>query len=189
MTPRLAVVSASEPERADDVGDDRSSEEQAVTSGKAGASSDDLRAENELLHGVNAELVRELAAQRRRIAKLLRLVEGQDDRKRATYLDSAREVYDYWREQCHPDAHDLKAGSKRERAIINRLADGYSIAYCKRAIDGAKHAPNRSEHGEPYDEFELIFREDIKIDSFHRRAPRAEGGVERWLGPRFDPEQ
>lgn len=145
--------------------------------------------EVDLLRAENAELVRELSVQRRRIAKLLRLVEGQEDRKRATYIDAAREVYDHWREVCHPDAHDMKPGGKRERNIIDRLADGYSIAYIKRAIDGAKRAPNRSDHGEAFDDIELICREQPKLESFHRRAPKATPSMERWLGPRIDGEQ
>lgn len=181
MSRHLSAVSAPEPHGDNSGAGDGPGRHGPVEPGQEGTLAE-LQAEN-------AELERELKAQRRRIATLLRLVEGQEDRRRETYIDAAREIYAYWREQCHPDAHDMAPGKKREKNIIARLAEGYSVAYIKRAIDGAKRAPNRSDHGEAYDDIELICREQPKLESFYRRAPKAAPSMQKWLGPQIDPYQ
>jgi hypothetical protein len=85
------------------------------------------------------------------------------------------EIAAYWRERCnHPKA---KLDPKRYRAVRARLicrdqdeSVDDRVAYIKQAIDGAAHAALVNERtGEPYNDLELICRNEVKLDSFARR--------------------
>jgi hypothetical protein len=98
------------------------------------------------------------------------------------------EIAAYWRDKCnHPKA---KLDPKRYRAVRARLicrdqdeTVDDRVAYIKQAIDGAAHAALVNERtGEPYNDLELICRNEVKLDSFARRAPAGDDGdLERKL--------
>jgi hypothetical protein len=127
---------------------------------------------------------------RREVTKLQRqLADARGETATADPLaPKIHEIAAYWRDKCnHPKA---KLDPKRYRAVRARLIcrdQDESIddraAYIKQAIDGAAHAALVNERtGEPYNDLELICRNEVKLDSFARRAPMADDGdLERKL--------
>jgi hypothetical protein len=82
-------------------------------------------------------------------------------------------------EDIHGFWHDVtgrkgKLGAKRFDTVADAIKvevnDGDDDWKIRLAIIGAAVAPNRSDAGEPFDDLELICRDETKIDSFARRA-------------------
>jgi len=89
------------------------------------------------------------------------------------WSEAATEVFDHWREVMqHPDAK-FKSKSKRYRAVVGRLKDGYTVDQLKRAVDGCRASPHnmgQNETGTVYDDLELICRDDVHVERFIARA-------------------
>lgn len=77
------------------------------------------------------------------------------------------EVFDYWaRELGHERA---KLTSDRRRKVSARLAEGYTVAQLKAAIDGIKNSPHhmgKNDQGVVYDDLELICRSGSHVERF-----------------------
>jgi multidrug resistance efflux pump len=132
----------------------------------------ELRAEVE-------QLERELRGRRRTILNLQRnLAEARGETANSDeYAPLVHELFDYWRRTCGHER--AKLDGKRYRAVRARLVEGSSPAEIREAIDGAAAAPNRHDRtGEPYDDLELICRNQAKLDSFRKRAPKVDGAGE-----------
>jgi hypothetical protein len=102
--------------------------------------------------------------------------DNEDDNKNTSTAALARQVFQFWQEHLkHPKAI---LDSKRERAITNRLKDGYSVDDLILAVKGCKLTPynmgQNSEHRQ-YDDIELICRDATHVDRFIAKAPNANG--------------
>lgn len=78
-----------------------------------------------------------------------------------------REVFEYWRERTGKAA--AKLTGDRAQKVRARLAEGYTVAELKRAIDGCIASPFHSggnETGTVYDELGLICRNGTKVETF-----------------------
>jgi hypothetical protein len=104
-------------------------------------------------------LERQLAKARNDLAK-----QTEEDPR----IEEAREVFEFWREHCHPKAREF-SGARRQN-VIDRLNAGYTVKQLKLAVYGAARKPNRSPQGEAFDELELICRSPHKTDSFIKRG-------------------
>lgn len=96
-----------------------------------------------------------------------------------------RAVFLHWQDVCgHPRA---RLDTKRERAIAARLADGYSVADLKAAVDGCLASPwhqGKNDRRAVFDDIELICRDGPKVDRFiamTRAASRATADLDDWL--------
>lgn len=82
-------------------------------------------------------------------------------------------VFEFWRATSgHAKA---KLDSKRERAVRDRLKDGYSVDDLKQAIVGCSKTPHnqgQNDRGERYDLLELICRDAAHVDRFMRNAEK-----------------
>jgi hypothetical protein len=92
--------------------------------------------------------------------------EGTDSVSRARSL-VVRGLFDYWREQCNHSAARLTG--ERRRGITSRLADGYTEAEIRSAIDGAAVGAFEKD-GRRFDDIELICRNGSKLESFIGRT-------------------
>ena len=78
---------------------------------------------------------------------------------------SVLEIFEYY-QRFHPKAQQ---DEKSKRLIDDRLSDGFTIADCKRAIDGCHASPfhcGQNDNGRKYQSLELIFRSSDKVNQF-----------------------
>lgn len=62
-------------------------------------------------------------------------------------------------------------GPKRQKAVVDRLKEGYTGMFIARAIDGAAvGAYTNPTSGLTYDDLELICRDEVKLERFHAIA-------------------
>lgn len=78
-----------------------------------------------------------------------------------------RQVFDHWKTRLnHPKA---RLDEKRKKAIRGRLADGYSVAELKTAIDGCRASPfhqGSNDRGKVFDDLDLICRDAKHVEQF-----------------------
>ncbi|MCB9603365.1 MAG: hypothetical protein H6721_26510 [Sandaracinus sp.] len=101
-------------------------------------------------------------------------IEVEDREARAAAVEAARRermrldmraVFDYWRAVAgHPTA---KLTDERERMMLARLKDGFTVAQMKRAIDGAQASEF---HAGKYDWPENIFVSGSRVEQMIARA-------------------
>mgnify|MGYP007037526168 FL=1 len=78
------------------------------------------------------------------------------------------EVFSFWVETFGKSSSTI-FGTKRKRAVLNRLKGGYEVEQLKDAIRGCKASPYHQGHnsrGTVYDDLELICRDETKVDNF-----------------------
>lgn len=96
-----------------------------------------------------------------------RIVESADADPTASRAAQAREVFDFWREHLeHPNA--IFKG-KRERAVLSRLKDGYTLAQVKLAVKGCRLTPHNmgeNDRHQRFDDLELICRDGTHLERF-----------------------
>jgi hypothetical protein len=97
---------------------------------------------------------------------------------RSTALgDSVSEVFDHWKTALsHPRA---VLDAKREKAILARLKDGFSVADLKAAVDGCKADPfsmGQNDRNQVYDDIALICRDASHVEKFIRKASGVSNG-------------
>lgn len=83
----------------------------------------------------------------------------------------ARRVFRFWQEHMGHGRANLDV--KREKAITQRLKDGYSVADLEAAIRGCKLSPfnmGQNDRQEVYDGIDLICRDAEHVDRFMVRA-------------------
>lgn len=116
---------------------------------------------DELLNDLkNAEVA--LRVERRKVSQLkAELLEQQ--KKRAERAD-AQVVFDYWNQALKGGRCKTMAG-KREKVVMDRLAEGYEIIDLIEAIDGARIDAFRKD-GKTFNELELICRDATNVDRF-----------------------
>jgi len=87
------------------------------------------------------------------------------------------EVFGFWQTWCeHPDAK-LIPGKHRDKAIRDRMKEGYDRQYIKLAIIGVTLIPHNmglNDRHRKFDDIELICRSSIKLEQFHDEAVRHE---------------
>jgi hypothetical protein len=94
-------------------------------------------------------------------------LEEKKEKQTVSVAPTVRLVFAYWQSICqHPDA---KLTTKRERAIGNRVREGYTLEDLKAAIDGCRASPwhqGANDRHEIYDDLELICRSGEKVEHF-----------------------
>jgi len=95
----------------------------------------------------------------------------------ASIGEQAREVFDHWAGvMAHPQAI---FGPKRERAVVARIKQGFSVARLKLAIEGCKkstyHQGGNKENA-IHDDLELICRDVEHVEMFLGFYERPQGG-------------
>jgi hypothetical protein len=100
------------------------------------------------------------------VSKSLDLKEESSKERIKTKKD-VEEVFGYWQSFLnHPKA---KLTSERQRAIMGRLKEGYSVEDIKRAINGCKTSSwhmGINDRGQAYNDIELICRNGTKLEKF-----------------------
>jgi uncharacterized coiled-coil protein SlyX len=126
-----------------------------------------------------------LARRLRRLADRVedRTPESTGEKRPDPHDEAALRLFEYWREQC-AKGPTTKATPERLRAVRARLAQGYSEATIRAAIDGAAADAYESESGRRFDDLTLICRNGAKLESFVERAGGAEH-VEKSNDPRL----
>ncbi|HWU84478.1 MAG TPA: hypothetical protein VN028_03985 [Rhodocyclaceae bacterium] len=85
-----------------------------------------------------------------------------------------QDVFSHWQRALnHPQA---KLDEKRAKAIAKRLADGYTVAELRHAIDGIRNSPHhmgQNDQRTVYDDIELICRDGAHVDKFIKLAAPA----------------
>ena len=88
----------------------------------------------------------------------------------------AREIFEYWRQVTkHPRS---RMDDKRQKIIVARLKDGYSVDDLKLAAFGCAHSrfhQGENDRHSVFDSVELIYRGADKVDQFIRH-----GELETW---------
>lgn len=94
--------------------------------------------------------------------------------------DRIRDVISHYRLH-HPRSHPNPSPSSREWKLISaRLADGYSVADLKQAIDGCHRSPFHcgvNKDNRKYQALELIMRDSSKVSAFMELTHAADGPV------------
>jgi uncharacterized protein YdaU (DUF1376 family) len=89
----------------------------------------------------------------------------------------ARRIFDHWKVVFNHSRAVF--GPKRRRAVEAMLKYGFTEESLKRAVDGCKcsawHQGNNENH-QVYDEFELIMRNEAKVEQFIAYLERQESG-------------
>lgn len=80
---------------------------------------------------------------------------------------SAKEIFEFWQRTLnHPTS---KLTSERERAIVARLREDYTVEQLKTAIQGCRASPyhqGQNDTGTIYDDLTLICRNGSKVEQF-----------------------
>lgn len=114
----------------------------------------------------NAEV--DLLAKRREVASLKS--EMKKLRGEVKYAEQIDAVFNYWRVRCkHPKA---RLGEKRKKVIAARLREGFTVEDIQIACDGAARFAFRNDHGEAFDDIELICRDETKLEAFKAKGMR-----------------
>lgn len=88
-------------------------------------------------------------------------------------------IFDYWC-QVMGKTGNAKITAKREKAILNRLAEGYTVEHIKQAIDGCKRSPfhmGQNENKTVYDDLELICRDGGNLEKFALNVGAGQNGL------------
>lgn len=92
-------------------------------------------------------------------------------RKEPRASQDVQDVFAHWqRVMHHPQA---KLDEKRAKAIGRRLADGYTVAELRQAVDGCRNSPHhmgQNDQRAVYDDVELICRDGAHVDKFIKLA-------------------
>ncbi|AWG45802.1 MULTISPECIES: hypothetical protein [unclassified Massilia] len=96
---------------------------------------------------------------------------AQDRRREPRGNDDVQDVFAHWqRVMDHPQA---RLDEKRAKAIGKRLADGYTVADLRLAVDGCRRSPHhmgQNDQRTVYDDIELICRDGPHVDKFIKLA-------------------
>jgi len=79
------------------------------------------------------------------------------------------EIFRYWCDVMKKNISSTKLTAKRDKAIKNRLKDGYTFDQIKAAIDGCRNDPfsmGQNDRQKPFNDIELICRTGEKLESF-----------------------
>jgi hypothetical protein len=108
-----------------------------------------------------------------KLGRQIREMKRDHDAERRIHPHRAliEDIHRFWQDAT---GRKGKLGAKRFDTLVDllkvELEDGEDDWKIRMAILGAAVSPNRSDAGEPYDDLELICRDETKIDSFARRA-------------------
>lgn len=83
------------------------------------------------------------------------------------------EIFDYWCSVMNKSAA-TKLDKKREKAIKDRLKDGYPVEYIKTAIEKCSRTPHNmgvNDNGQKYNDITLICRSAAHIERFYESMP------------------
>lgn len=109
------------------------------------------------------------------------LKEGEELKKKdiCQQTDDCQTVFDYWCEVMGKSGN-AKLTTKRKNAVIKRLAEGYTVAHIKQAIDGCKRSPfhmGQNENKTVYDDLELICRDGGNLEKFALNVGAVQNGL------------
>lgn len=79
------------------------------------------------------------------------------------------EIFDYWCDVMKKSKQQTKLTPKRDRAIRNRLKDGYTVEQIKQAIIGCSRDPfsmGQNNRQKPFNDLELICRDGEHLERF-----------------------
>lgn len=117
---------------------------------------------------------RALAREEKRREELTALSSEQEEQG-GSLAPTVRRLFEYWQAQCrHPQS---RLTAERRRKCEARLREGYTEEQGRTAIDGAARAAFVNDQGKRFDDFELIFRNGTKLESFIERAGLNGGSV------------
>lgn len=104
-------------------------------------------------------------------ADVSRSIPIAERRKEPRASQDVQDVFSHWqRVMNHPQA---RLDEKRAKAIGRRLADGYTVADLRQAVDGCRLTPHnmgQNEQRTVYDDIELICRDGPHVDRFIKAA-------------------
>jgi hypothetical protein len=115
----------------------------------------------------------------------LKIVHTSGSRQNDGRQNDAANVFAFWVEHLGKRSDVKFRGTKRERNVKARLADGYSVDQLCDAIRGCKLSPHhmgKNDTGTVYDDLELICRDAMKVDQFlaiHAKQERQDDGFKR----------
>jgi hypothetical protein len=138
------------------------------------------------LHNANLDL----AKYRREVTRLKNELANRD--KTSKLRPHAEEIFDFWNQHCRGGKARAFNG-KRLKAVLDRLGEGKDEieerkVELKEAILGAvTDAFKNPETGVPYDDLELICRDDVNVDRFRRAYKAREGDPAPPPDPRLSP--
>lgn len=88
-------------------------------------------------------------------------------------------IFDYWCKVMNKTGN-AKLTGKREKAVLKRLAEGYTVEHIKQAIDGCKRSPfhmGQNENKTVYDDLELICRDGGNLEKFALNVGAGQNGL------------
>lgn len=94
-----------------------------------------------------------------------------DNHNQTSFVEQARRVFGFWR--SHMKHSKAALDDKRQKAIIARLKDGYTVEDLELAVKGCKLTPHnmgKNDRGQVYDDIELICRDAAHVDRFIANA-------------------
>jgi hypothetical protein len=104
-------------------------------------------------------------------ADVARSIPSPERRKEPRTSQDVQDVFSHWQQVMnHPQA---RLDEKRAKAIGRRLADGYTVADLRRAVDGCRLTPHnmgQNDQRTVYDDIELICRDGPHVDRFIKTA-------------------
>lgn len=117
-----------------------------------------------------------------------RLEAGPDDPskpgvgpKQASLVDRATQVFDYWRNEMSKSASTkFLPSSKRHKAVVARLKEGFTVKQICMAVDGCKSIPHnmgQNDRGTRYNDLELICRNVENLERFIEKSECGDTGV------------
>ena len=109
----------------------------------------------------------------RKARRAIRALEAELKKQREDSPEGrvARALFKYWCARLDKNPKRSKFGEKRQKVVIARLKDGYLPSYIARAIDGlAVGAYTNPDTGLRYDDLELVCRNEVNLERFHRTA-------------------
>jgi hypothetical protein len=84
----------------------------------------------------------------------------------------AQAIFDLWVELSGRDSR-TKLGEKRVKALYARIGEGFDdLDYWRVAIEGFVVGHNVSANGKHYDDLELLARNEVNLERFHREGER-----------------
>lgn len=96
-----------------------------------------------------------------------------------SFKEEISDVFAYWQEAMGKQSASLTP--QRRDKIRIRLRDGYTVDQLKAAVDGCRASPHNmgdNDRGRPFNDIELILRNETNVEKFLELAPahRSNGG-------------
>lgn len=93
--------------------------------------------------------------------------------------DDVLMIFDYWCSVMGKTGN-AKLTAKREKSVLKRLSEGYTVDHIKQAIDGCKRSPfhmGQNENKTVYDDLELICRDGSNLEKFALNVGAGQSGL------------